>query len=36
MQYSPDELERLHVDSSAQCDNNGVRPFIYHESKEDR
>ena len=36
MCYSSEELERRNVDSSAQPDANGVRPFIYHEDKSDR
>lgn len=36
MRYSDEELERLNIDSSAQCNANGVRPFIYHEDKNDR
>lgn len=36
MRYSNEELERRNVDSTAQPDANGVRPFIYHEDKSER
>lgn len=36
MRYSNDELERLNIDSTVQCDNNGVRPYIYKEEKDDQ
>ena len=35
MRYSDEELARMNVDS-AMVDSNGVRPFIYHESKADK
>lgn len=35
MQYSEEELARMNVDSAA-VDSNGVRPFIYHETKADK
>ena len=36
MRYSPEELERLNVDSTAEVNADGVRPFIYHEEKSER
>ncbi|KNB41741.1 transportin [Blastocystis sp. subtype 4] len=35
MRYSDEELARMNVDN-AVVDSNGVRPFIYHESKTDK
>ena len=36
MRYSPEELERLNVDSTAEVNADGVRPFIYHEEKSEK